>query len=193
MARPDRRPLGRPGERPQGFGALAGVPRRPRGRAQGVPSSGKKVPKRSCGPLPASDGRDRSVSATAETPVGHARSGQPQLREGADHEPRPKVGLLWGDHPRGGPPQILLEEAEGVFQVEPAHVRSPEQIEVGLSGAGPPQPQSIRGSRVGRGKRLTSTKTRVPPTMGRGRGVPRAGCSWVFGCNPLQARTRTEP
>ncbi len=26
MERPDRLPLGRPGERPQGFGALAGVP-----------------------------------------------------------------------------------------------------------------------------------------------------------------------
>jgi hypothetical protein len=26
FARPDRRPLGRPGERPQGFGGFAGVP-----------------------------------------------------------------------------------------------------------------------------------------------------------------------
>lgn len=52
------------------------------------------------------------------------------------------------------------------------------------SRSGAPGPahhsHSIRGSRVGRGNRLTSTETRVPRTMGRGRWVPRPGCSWVI-------------
>ena len=113
-------------------GASAGF-RRLRGRAQLW---------QECRNGPADPYRRQAAGIVAplprQTPVGHARPGQAQLREGADHELRPKVGLLRVAHPRGGPPQGLLEEAEGVLQVEPAHVRPPDGIEIGLSETGPP-------------------------------------------------------
>jgi hypothetical protein len=84
------------------------------------------------------------MALPGEPPIRDARPCQAQLREGRKHQPTPAVGLLRMAHPRGSPPQSLFEEAEGMLQVEAPNVRPPEEIEVRLSGAGPPQPRHAR-------------------------------------------------
>ena len=62
-------------------------------------------------------------------------AGEPELCVGGDHQPGPAVGLFRGADRRRGPAQRPLHESEGVFDVEPAEVGPPAQIEIGFTGA----------------------------------------------------------
>jgi len=61
-----------------------------------------------------------------ESQVCNARSGQAQLRVGGQHQPRPAVSLLGVAHPRRRPPHALLEEAEGVLEIEAPDIGTPD-------------------------------------------------------------------
>jgi hypothetical protein len=76
----------------------------------------------------------------------YAGSRQPKLRESGHYQPRPSIGLLRVTKPGAAPSERLLEEAEGVFQVEAPGVCPPEQTKVRIRPlrAGPPQPQYPR-------------------------------------------------
>src|SRR5215211_6098531 len=95
-----------------------------------------------CRNHPTDSGRRQIAGSVAslpgQPPVAHTLAGQPQLSEGGHHQPTPSVSLLWMAYPRGGPSQCLFEKAEGVFQIEPTHICSPEKLEIRLSGSRPP-------------------------------------------------------
>jgi len=78
--------------------------------------------------------------------VRNARSGQPELGESGQNQPRPAVGLLGAAHPRRRPSERLLEEAEGVLQVEAPDVGAPDEVQIRLGSLrpAPPQPQHPR-------------------------------------------------
>ncbi len=124
--------------------------------------------------------------------VGDPGSRQPQLRVGGPDQPGPAVGLLRVPHAGRRPAERLLAEAQRVLQVEAADVGAPEQAQVRLARAGPPQPERPR-LRVWRGRRSTSTSTSVPRSTGRALRVPRSGCACCLGWSPPHARTRTTP
>ena len=67
---------------------------------------------------------------------------QPELGVGGHDDPGPAVALVGCADAWPGPAQSLLEEPEGVFQVEVAQEGSPQavQISVGEFGPGVPQP-----------------------------------------------------
>src|SRR5918994_1200102 len=71
-----------------------------------------------------------------------------RLREGvgSHHHPTPPVGLLGVPYPRRRPSQALLEEAEGVLQIEAPHVRAPDETQIRRRPLRPvpPQPQDLR-------------------------------------------------
>jgi hypothetical protein len=52
--------------------------------------------------------------------------------------------------PRGGPAEGLLGEADGVLQVEAAHVGAPQHRDIRGAGSLPPQPQHLGWAGVGR-------------------------------------------
>ena len=60
-------------------------------------------------------------------------AGETELRVGGDDQRGPTVGLLRGADRRRGPAQRPLHEPEGVFDVEPAEVGPPTQIEIGFA------------------------------------------------------------
>ena len=102
-------------------------------------------------PKPAADpgwgeplGRGRSFPGPPEI-IGEA-PGQPKLGMRDDDQPGPAVSGGGIAELRDGPAQGLLEQPEGVFQVEPAQERLPAAIDLGWGGAGlgPPQPQRFR-------------------------------------------------
>src|SRR5215218_3737357 len=76
--------------------------------------------------------------------VGDDGTRQPQLGVGGQYQPGPTVGLLWVAHPRRGPAQGLFHEAYRVFEVEPATVRPPDEVEIRLALPAPPKPQLLR-------------------------------------------------
>jgi hypothetical protein len=132
FARPESRPLGRPGERPQGF-------RRTR-RGAHYRQECSETPKR-----PARRQPPLALRALPrQTAVGHARASQPQLCVGGEHEPAPEVGLLGVPNPRRGPPERLLEETDSVLQVETPHVCPPQEIQIRLPVSGEPEPELLR-------------------------------------------------
>ena len=94
--------------------------------------------------------------------------GQAELGVGQHHYPGPVVSLLRSPYAWGGPVEGLFTKSIGVFQIEPPDVGPPEQGEIRLAGSAPPQPEAF-GIRVWRGRRSTSTSTRVPRTMALGR------------------------
>ncbi len=65
-------------------------------------------------------------------------AGETELGVGGDDQPGPAVGGLGGADLRGGPGEGLLEQAEGVFDVEASQVGLPETI-VTVSVSGMPQ------------------------------------------------------
>src|SRR5215217_3826133 len=81
-----------------------------------------------------------------QTQVRNTSARQSQLGEGGYHQPRPPIRLLGVAHPRRRPSHALLQEAEGVLQIEAPDVSAPEQIEVRRHPlrAVPPQPQNAR-------------------------------------------------
>ena len=126
-----------------------------------------------------------------------ARARQPELGESGHNQPRPPVGLLGVAHPRRRPSHALLEEAEGVLQIETPHIRAPDEVQIRRRPLWLPCHHShkTRGFRrlSPRGRRSTSTRTSVPTTMGGGPRLPRPSWFWTFGCSSAHARTRTDP
>src|SRR5215218_7778158 len=89
----------------------------------------------------------RLVAALPRQPqVRDAGARQPQLRVGGHYQPAPPVGLLGVANPRRRPSHALLEEAEGVLQVEAPYVRAPDEIQIRCRPLRtvPPQPQDPR-------------------------------------------------
>src|SRR5215208_6266455 len=89
----------------------------------------------------------RIVAALPRQPqVRNTSACQSQLGEGGYHQPCPPIRLLGVAHPRRRPSHALLQEAEGVLQIEAPDVSAPEQIEVRRHPlrAVPPQPQNTR-------------------------------------------------
>ena len=89
----------------------------------------------------------RIVAALPRQPqVRNTSARQSQLGEGGHHQPRPPIRLLGVAHPRRSPSHALLEEAEGVLQIEAPDVSAPDEIEVRRHPlrAVPPQPQNAR-------------------------------------------------
>ncbi len=62
-----------------------------------------------------------------QTQVRNTGVRQPQLRVRGHDQPTPPVGLLRMANPRRRPSHALLEEAEGVLQVEAPDVGAPEE------------------------------------------------------------------
>src|SRR5215211_147910 len=124
--------FGPPRRSPAGFRRLGGRADLHQKRRNDAMDPNRCQPSRIVAPLP------------RQPPIRHARSGQAHLREGGDHQPRPKVGLLGVAHARGGPSERLLEKPEGVLQVEAPYVGAPEEIEVRRCTLRPvpPQPQN---------------------------------------------------
>ena len=81
-----------------------------------------------------------------QPPARHQCPRQAQLREGGENQPRPPVGLGGMAHAGGRPSERLLEEAEGMLQIEAPGVGEPEEFQIGVGplGAVPPQPQDAR-------------------------------------------------
>ena len=137
----ERRPLGRPGERPQGFGAAATGGRRhasvarPRCTRAGVSRAG---------------GRGRSHGRRWSVTAPRARR---SWVEAAEHQPGPAVGLLGGARPRPDPAERLLQKSEGLLQVGAAAVPAPQDVQVHggrrprrvarRRGGLPPQPDDV--------------------------------------------------
>lgn len=69
----------------------------------------------------------RLLPGAAEISSGIA--GEPQLRVGRDHEPRPAVRGLGGAELRAGPAERLLDHSEGVLKIESAEERLPAQVD----------------------------------------------------------------
>jgi site-specific DNA recombinase len=80
------------------------------------------------------------------------------------------------------------------FQVEPAHIGPPGeiQVQVEVAGAGPPQPQHLRWAGAG-GDALDLNADDVPRTIGRGPRLPWPGWRCCLGCSPPHACTVTVP
>src|SRR5215203_3769761 len=98
-------------------------------------------------------------------------------------------------NPRRGPSHALLEEAEGVLQVETPDVRTPDEIEVRHHPLRPvpPQPQNPRLPPTLAPWQTLYLETRmsVPTTIGKGPRLPRPSFLWTLGCSFSHARTRT--
>ena len=76
-------------------------------------------------------GDAETANATRQPPeAAGGLTGQAQLGVAGQHQPGPPVGLLRMARPRGRPTKGLLTEPNGVFQVEPAHIGPPDQIQV---------------------------------------------------------------
>src|SRR5919107_3137252 len=84
------------------------------------------------------------VAALPRKPqVRNARARQPELGESGHDQPRPPIRLLGVANPRRRPSHALLEEAQGVLQIETPDIRAPEEIQVRPRPLRPvpPQPQ----------------------------------------------------
>lgn len=68
-----------------------------------------------------------------------------KLRVSDHNQPTPSVGLLGVAYSQRRPPHGLLEEAEGVLQIETPHIRAPNQIQIRRRPLRPvsPQPQNL--------------------------------------------------
>src|SRR3954451_10672009 len=83
--------------------------------------------------------------------VGGQVAGQAQLGVGGDDQPGPAVGSGGIAQLGGGPAEGLLEEPEGVFEVEPAQegLPGPVDVDAGRGRVAGPQPQRFRGAVAG--------------------------------------------
>jgi hypothetical protein len=68
--------------------------------------------------------------------VSDEATGQAELGVGGDDQSGPAVRSLRGADRGAGPSKGLLEQPEGVLEVESAQVRLPEPVDVGGGGAG---------------------------------------------------------
>src|SRR3954462_1787422 len=74
----------------------------------------------------------------------------------------------------GGPIERLLAEAVGVLQVEPMHVRPPEDGEVRRAGAAPPEPELLGDARLA-GQPLYLDQDERAPDRGPGASAAPGG------------------
>ena len=140
----------------------------------------------------------RIVAALPRQPqVLDAHARQPELGESGHNQPCPPVGLLGVANPRSGPSHALLEEAEGVLQIETSHIRAPDELQIRRRPLRPvpPQPQNPRlPPTLAAGQTLDLDQDeRADHEMGRGPRLPRPSWFWTFGCSSAHARTRTDP
>ena len=78
------------------------------------------------------------------TQIGGQRSGEAELGVRGDEQPGPAVTGGRGADLRGRPAQGLLEQSEGVLEIETAEERLPPAVDVGGGGAGDRGPQPDR-------------------------------------------------
>src|ERR1035437_5490615 len=78
-----------------------------------------------------------------QTEVVDESASKTELCVGGEDEPSPTIGLLGHAQRRCRPPERPLHEPEGVFDIEPAEVGPPAQVEIGFSFSGPPPPQRL--------------------------------------------------
>jgi hypothetical protein len=79
-----------------------------------------------------------------EAQVGDEWTSKAELGIGEHYEPGPAVGLFRETHARRRPIERLLEKANGMLEVEAAHVGAPDQGEVWDSRTTPPEPEDLR-------------------------------------------------
>ena len=111
--------------------------------------------------------------------VGHGAAGEAQLGVGREHQPGPAVGLLGQAHPRGDPPQDLLQESEGLLQIGSPAVPPPEAVQV-LGGRRTRRPSRLRRRAATTARRRPGCAAGraggrppgAPPSRGRGAGGP---------------------
>ncbi len=101
------------------------------GRAQGCGKSSKPAPDTGGGEFAWLDG-----FLPGQSLVGDQGSGEPKLGVGGGDGPGPPVGLFGGAQSWGGPPEGVLAEPEGVFDIEAAQIGSPAGVR-GRIGSGP--------------------------------------------------------
>lgn len=177
---PDRRPFGHPGERPHGFGGLAGVPSASRSAA--TPRRTRQGVRRSAG-YGRSHGSRRSATAV--------RASRSCVYAASTSHVQRSAWAGWRSRGVVQPSVCLRKRKVCSRSKRRTYAR---QMTAKSGGCGPcHQSQSTCGSCVMRGRRLTSTRTSVPGTIGAGPRVPRPACRCTFGCNPAHARTRTVP
>jgi hypothetical protein len=100
---------------------------------------------------PALDARRRELArwlgtVPGQSLVNHPRPRQTHLGVSQHHEPGPAVGVRGVAHAWEGPIERLLEEAEGVLQIEAPHEGTPRPIQVGdlnIGWAMPPEPERL--------------------------------------------------
>src|SRR5215210_8372962 len=83
-------------------------------------------------------------SLPRQPPVCDDAARHSQLRVAQEHQPGPTVGLLGVPESGSGPAEGLLHEAYRVFEVEPAAVCLPEEVEICIALPAPPQPELLR-------------------------------------------------
>lgn len=86
----------------------------------------------------------RVRSFPRQSPISLRRARQSQLPVRREHEPRPAVSLFGMAQSWGRPAERLLEEAEGVFEIEAAYICSPDDAQVRRIRPMPPQPEDLR-------------------------------------------------
>ena len=81
--------------------------------------------------------------------VGGQVAGEPQLDVSGDQQPGPADSLLRVPDPGGGPPELGLQQLEGVLHVEAAQVGPPAHVQVRCLRPGMPQPhRAVRAAAV---------------------------------------------
>jgi hypothetical protein len=176
----ERLPLGRPGERPQGFGTFTGLPscarmdEKPRRTRAGLRRSGGS---RGCHGKrtspPASRARRRCTEARMRSQVQRSAAA--------------------GERSLGVVQRSVCLKKRKVCSSE-NRARYARQTAAQSGGVGPyHQNQSGVGALVGRGSRSTSSRINVPRMSGRGRRLPRVAWWCGVACSPLQAWRETCP
>jgi CubicO group peptidase (beta-lactamase class C family) len=87
---------------------------------------------------------------------------------------------------------LLLAEPDGVLQVEPADIGPPGQIEITAARAGPPQPQHLRRTCLGRDAFDLDAQDGPAHDRPWPTGAV-AGVALLLGCSPVHALTVTVP
>src|SRR5450759_5389019 len=115
-----------------------------------------------------------------------------ELGVGGEDEPGPAVGLFAVAQRWGGPAQGVLEEPEGVLDVEAAQVSPPTDVEVEGGSRGHEQ-QRLIGPAGGFGQVLDVDLITVPATIGSSSWSSQCPRWPSLGCRPCQAQTLTVP
>ena len=177
----ERLPLGRPGERPQGFGMLAGLPRCARSVRKAAAHTCRGASLRGQGWLPGQADIGDGVARQAQLDIGEEQQPGPAVSGGA-------VSAVWA-----WSIERLFEKAEGVLDREAGDVRLPDRRQIGRSGPRPPEPQRLSALWWGEaGGRLRGESGSHAPAVVVG--GSRAWHGFVAPhAGPLHARRQTDP